>query len=174
MAAFPLGRHAIGQRRQSLQRSPLPPPSSPSSKPKPSVTPFDHLGASEERRGAGGGCGRARERLHGFRPAGRPHRSFASTANGALSRRLLAHFPAIDDGRAAALPPFCARRAFLLPPPATVENLPFLQLLIRSPTATSTTATVRRSSDISACSNESAISPAPVIILFSRLQYWTE
>ena len=158
------GNHCSVRRRRLRSRN----------RPKPSVTPFDHFGAAEERsegRGAGeerrgASCGRAGgragERLHGFRPAspgrGRPPPStaawapFASPAIGALSRRPLAHFPAIGEGSAAVLPPpACARRAFLLPPPATVENLPFPQLLIRSPTATSTTATVRRSLYVSSC-----------------------
>ena len=154
------------------------------SRPKPPVTPFDHLGPSTRRearaeareRSGLRASGRARKRLHGFRRAGRPADllsarataaslpPFASTAIGALSRRLLAHFPAIDDGSAALLPPSLPRSlppslpSFLRSPPETVEILPFFQLLIRSPTATRTTATVRRSSSVSACSYESAIS----------------
>ena len=51
--AMPLvseGNHCSGRRRRRRSRS----------RPKPSVTPFDHLGATEERRGgAGAGRGRA-------------------------------------------------------------------------------------------------------------------
>ena len=108
--------------------APLPPPSS--SKPKPSKATGDPVrppwaideergegrGAGEEWAAGGRASGRARKRLHGFRRAGRPADlparataaslpPFASTAIGALSRRLLAHFPAIDDGSAALLPP---------------------------------------------------------------------
>ena len=146
------------------------------SRPKPPVTPFDHLGPStrrEARAEARERSGlRAGERAGGrgsactdfVGPADLPARAtpaslppFASTAIGALSRRLLAHFPAINDGSAALLPPSLAPS---LPPLASRDcrNLPFFQLLIRSPTATRTTATVRRSSEVSACSYESAIS----------------
>ena len=96
------------------------------SRPKPPVTPFDHLGPStrrearaeaRERSGLRASERAGEKRLHGFRRAGRPADllsarataaslpPFASTAIGALSRRLLAHFPAIDDDSAALLPP---------------------------------------------------------------------
>ena len=145
------------------------------SRPKPPVTPFDHLGPStttrrEARSGlrASGRSGeRARKRLHGFRRAGQPtcprarlrprcHRSPQRQSERSLAVSSLTFPPSTTAARPFFRPP--SLPPFLRSPPETVEILPFFQLLIRSPTATRTTATVRRSSEVSACSYESATS----------------
>ena len=147
------------------------------SRPKPPVTPFDHLGPStrrearaEARERSGlraserAGGREAPARISSGRPASRPavrarDCGLAATVRLNGNRRALSPSPRSlsrhrrrQRGPSSALPPF------LRSPPETVEILPFFQLLIRSPTATRTTATVRRSSSVSACSYESAIS----------------